>query len=128
MVLQQPTDSRVARTSTGLTHFNVLVVGAPFTAKVITLRFLTDHHLMKDNTTNWKNEGSLYAKPEWTTGVDSAPISHTKNKVVEAEVEIEVTSTFARKVLCNIEGNADFGIKFIGEARLTGGKQKVKVK
>jgi hypothetical protein len=77
--------------------------------KVVRLTFKTDHHLMTDNNTDWQNTGSLFPKPEWTSGNTSSPISHTKNQKVLVEVDFEVSPPKATTTDADVTGTAAFG-------------------
>ncbi|NWA03610.1 hypothetical protein [Pseudomonas gingeri] len=60
----------------------------PLTIKIIELTFLSDHRLLKDNTTDWKNTGALYTKPDWTPGKSNV-ISHSINTKLRVRIVIE---------------------------------------
>lgn len=62
--------------------------GAVVTLKSV--RFLTDHHDMKDNRANWKNAGNPFPKPDWDAGKPAAgiaPISHNRNATIAVELK-----------------------------------------
>lgn len=92
--------------------------------KIVSLKFLSDHHVMQDNNSDWKNTGSLFSKPEWVYGKASAPVSNTKNSPVSVELEIDVFPTDADEVTgCTIKGDAGFAsLVFSCTQNLKGGK------
>jgi hypothetical protein len=115
---------------------NVMSVTSPITSvKVISLAFLTDHHLMLDNNSDWKNTGNLFSKPEWPYGKASSPISHTKNQNVGVEVEFEVNPPNASAVIAEVTGAAQLtdsgggtqSLQFSTKWAITGGNKKVKL-
>jgi hypothetical protein len=77
--------------------------------KILRLTFNNDHHLMKDNNTDWKDSGSLFSKPEWTYGNPSKPISITKNQTVNVTVDFEVNPSNADSTTADVTGTAAFG-------------------
>jgi|HubBroStandDraft_4_1064222.scaffolds.fasta_scaffold00692_5 hypothetical protein len=77
--------------------------------KALRLTFKTDHHVMTDNNTDWENTGSVFAKPEWTYGNPSKPISHTKNQKVVVSVDFEVNPSNADPIDGVVTGTATFG-------------------
>ncbi len=90
--------------------------------KVTRLKFKTDHRLMTDNNTDWKNSGSVFSKPEWTYGVASKPISHTKDQKVQVEVDFEVYPPDAEETDATVTGTAKFGsLVFTGPQKFKGG-------
>ena len=71
------------------------------------LTFKTDHHMMTDNRTNWKNTGSPIPKPEWTLGNLSHPVSHTKEKAIEVDLEFDVQPPNADVTIADVIGKAE---------------------
>jgi hypothetical protein len=53
------------------------------------VKLLSDHDLLKNRDTDWKDGGAIYPKPEWTAAAQH-PVSHSMNKKVKIEVVIEV--------------------------------------
>jgi hypothetical protein len=93
--------------------------------KTVSLAFVGDHQLIKDNVSDWANTGSLYPKPEFTYGKKSAPVSRTKDTYLVVEVELEVWPYEAPQMDCTIKGVATWGQTFVTNFPLQGGKQKV---
>src|SRR6185503_1914015 len=56
---------------------------------LLSLTFKSDHALLKDYTADWKDGGARFLKPEWTPARQH-PISHTMDKQVTVELELEV--------------------------------------
>jgi hypothetical protein len=58
--------------------------------EILSITFKSDHNLLKDNSTDWTTSGSRFPKPEWThDGKNNHPITHTMDKEIELDVEIE---------------------------------------
>src|SRR5689334_1575829 len=91
----QPNDpAAAARDVTGLSHHDPIALDPPVSitgVKLLSLTFTTDHHMLKDNTADWRDTGTVYSKPEFEAGKASKPISHTKNRSVGVELELEVS-------------------------------------
>lgn len=112
----------------------------PRKAKVVTLRFLTDHHLIKDQTAFWDDSGLLYSKPEFVWGgKPSNPISHSHDEHIEVIVEIELEPASVPPQQYLVTGDATWtsaknarrpGFKMTFETitMLQGGKQPVKLR
>jgi hypothetical protein len=96
--------------------------------KVVSLTFSGDHGLLKDNSADWANTGTVFTKPEFTYGKKSAPVSYTKGSAITVAVELEVWPADAPSVSCNIEGFGDWGQGFKTTASLKGGKQTLTIK
>ena len=104
------------------------IFAKPITSvKVVELRFKTDHHVMKDNNSDWLNTGSLFTKPDFTYGVASKPITHTKNQKVVVEILLEVWPADADETSVTVEGTAtwDSAFKFTTPTKVTGGRQYI---
>jgi len=80
-------------------------------AALKSLTFTSDHGVMKDNTKDWANSGSLYPQPEWTIdakgGMVSHPISHTKDASIAATLAYDVIPTGANAQAIKITGTSD---------------------
>lgn len=92
------------------------------------VKFLSDHGLMKDNTTDYLDTGALYPKIQWKPGA-RFPISHSTTGSIEVEIEMEVKPAGATpesgNLVCEVDGHEWFrqnGINF------SPGTQKVKLK
>lgn len=79
--------------------------------RLVSLTFKSDHNLLKDYTTDWKDGGSRYPKPEWTAGAQH-PVSHTMDKSVGVEVEIEVAPPNACPETGTLHGKGPNGMIF----------------
>jgi hypothetical protein len=79
--------------------------------KIISVKFLTDHALLKDYTTNWDDGGSRFPKPEWTPA-QQYPVSHTMDKEIQIEVEYAVLPANACEETGDIRGEGPGGIVF----------------
>lgn len=119
----------VTRDITGPSHHDTIALDPPVSitgVKLLSLTFTTDHRMLKDNTANWRDTGTVYSKPEFEAGKASKPISHTKNRSVGVELELEVSPPGAGPASCNIRGTATFGAtSFAQTAVLSGGTVKV---
>lgn len=74
--------------------------------QLIKLTFKTDHHLMTDNNADWTKSGSMFAKPEWTLGTSSSPVSHTKGQPMAVDLEFAVEPSNADETIADVIGNA----------------------
>lgn len=91
--------------------------------KIVSLIFRSDHGVMKDNNTDLLNTGSPIPGIEWKFGQPSKPISHTKNRKVDIEIDLEVHPFNADETDCTLEGKADFApLDFKLVQKLKGGK------
>jgi hypothetical protein len=79
--------------------------------KIVSLKFLSDHGLLKDYNTDWNDGGSPFPKPEWTTA-NQYPVSHTMDKPVEVEVEIEIDPPNACAETGTLHGDGPGGMVF----------------
>lgn len=95
--------------------------------KTVGLAFVGDHATMNDNATDWTKNGNPIAKPEFTYGKKSAPISRTKASFLAVKVELEVWPYEAPQTQCTIKGVATWGQTFETKFPLQGGKQTVVV-
>ena len=58
---------------------------------VISMTFLSDHHVLKNQESDWTNSGVLYPKPDWQKGRNQqSPVSHSMNKRVKLKVVLKV--------------------------------------
>lgn len=120
---------RVARAmggaAMGAAITNAIFLGASvpiLSVKILSLKLVTDHKMLKDNTSDWKDTGSVYSKPEWKYGVASSPVSHTKGQAVGVEAVLEVNPSNADATACNVTGTAAFGsLTFLQAIVLKGG-------
>lgn len=93
--------------------------------KTVSLAFVGDHAMLKDNAADWTNSGTSVPKPEFTFGKKSAPVSRTKAKRLAVKVELEVWPAEAPQMQCTIKGAATWGQSFETSFPLKGGKQTV---
>jgi len=57
--------------------------------RVLSVEFMSDHKLLKDNQADWKNTGALYKKPDWNNS-HSNPISHSRGEKIQLKVKFKV--------------------------------------
>ena len=93
--------------------------------KTVSLEFIGDHAMLKDNATDWTNTGNAFPKPEFTYGKQSAPISRTKDNVLAVKVGLEVWPADAPQMPCTITGATTWGLSFTTKFPLQGGQQVV---
>jgi hypothetical protein len=93
--------------------------------KTVSLEFVGDHGVLKDNVSDWANTGTVFPKPEYTYGKSSAPISRTRNKRLSVQVGLEVWPYDAPMLDCTIKGTASWGQTFETKFPLKGGNQTV---
>src|SRR5260370_39822175 len=56
---------------------------------ILKIEYTSDHKLLQDYTTDWRNGGKVFPKPDWTAARQN-PISHSMDKFVEITLTIEV--------------------------------------
>ena len=55
------------------------------------LKFTSDHGILRNNNSTWEDTGTVYSEPEWIKSpVTNNPITHTKNNKVAIELSIKV--------------------------------------
>jgi len=79
--------------------------------KIVSITFKTDHALLKTHDANWNDGGARFPKPEWTSA-SQHPVSHTMDKEVKIEVEIEVTPADACPETGTLQGTGPNGMVF----------------
>lgn len=94
------------------------------------LKFTSDHGVMKDNTRDWENLGSIFPQPEWAIRPDgrvsSHPISHTKDRNVSVELGFDVLPETAASSSIKITGSSDVSyLSFDHTGTESGGKDKM---
>jgi hypothetical protein len=94
------------------------------------LRFTSDHGIMKDNRGDWTASGKPFQEPEWTVSPEgkemSAPISHSKDSNVEVEIGMDVAPSTARPAPVGIMGQSDVDfLRFSFSGSASGGTGKV---
>ena len=118
------------------TGIATLATAYPHKVKVVTLEFVSDHKMMKDQTVVWDDSGLLYAKPEFIWGARRAnPISHSHDMqiAVAIEVELEPPSVPPQDYIVTGKAtwrsaNKSYSMTFQSNANLKGGKQKIEVR
>jgi hypothetical protein len=78
---------------------------------ITAVKFLSDHGLLKDYDTDWKDGGAVFPKPEWTPA-KQAPISHTMDQAVQIEVTLQVTPADACPETGTLHGEGPGGMTF----------------
>ena len=64
----------------------------PLTLKIVELEFLSDHKVIKNNTTDWKITDDAFVKPDWTPEKSNA-ISHSINERARVRIVVEAEGT-----------------------------------
>jgi hypothetical protein len=77
----------------------------------VSLTFHSDHNLLKDYTTDWKDGGSRFAKPEWTPA-NQYPITHSLDEPVTVDLELEVSPPDACPETGTLRGEGPEGLVF----------------
>jgi len=85
------------------------------------LTFKTDHHLMRDNNSDYTASGTVFSKPDWTDAGKNNPISHTMTQNVGVELEFLVTPSDAASRSYKIKGTGPTGLNFDSTINLPGG-------
>lgn len=94
------------------------------------LRFTSDHGIMKDNREDWTASGKPFPEPEWTISPEgkekSAPISHRKDSNVAVEIGMDVAPSTAQTAPVGIIGQSDVDfLRFSFSGSASGGAGKV---
>lgn len=76
--------------------------------RIVSLKFVTDHQVLLDNNVDFSGKGNPIGQPEWKFGKQSRPITHTKGRRVDVEIEVEVFPLNADPVDCTVLGAAIF--------------------
>jgi hypothetical protein len=74
--------------------------------KLQSIGFKNDHALLKNNTSDWRNTGSRYDKPEWGQN-SNYPVSLSMDSVVSLKATFDITLKKKDQISCEIDGNAD---------------------
>ena len=80
------------------TTFDDTINATVYKAELKSIKFTSDHGLLKDNDANWTDSGTTYIEPEWipdgpdpdTDPEQNNPISHTKNAKLTVNVTVKV--------------------------------------
>jgi hypothetical protein len=93
------------------------------------LAFTSDHGVMRDNDKDWSAAGTPYPQPEWRSlepgKALSAPISHTMDRHIDAELGFDVLPASATPANVNITGDSDVDfLRFSHTATMSGGTGK----
>src|SRR6266568_751649 len=103
------------------------VVSEGVTLKAMT--FLSDHHVMKDNRSDWETGRKLFPKPEWepaNPGSQSAPISQDRNSQVVVELTYDASTGMPAGVPFTLTGQGSAGfLTFKGTGILHDGQNQV---
>jgi hypothetical protein len=89
------------------------------------LTFTTDHHLMRDNNSDYGPTGTVFSKPDWTDAGKNNPISHTMSQNVGVQLEFLVTPSDAPSRSYKIKGTGPTGLNFDSTINLPGGTQVI---
>lgn len=85
--------------------------------EVISVDYLSDHDLLKDEKAKWTDSGVSYPKPEWLKGrAQQSPVSHTMEKPVKLKVTLKVKPDNACPETGDLECTGPNGLNF----KLTG--------
>ena len=77
-------------TATSGNSVSIKVVGVSLS--LISVQFTSDHGVLKNHTTDYKDGGYTYSKPEWAAASTSAcsPITQTKNTNLSVNVSLKI--------------------------------------
>lgn len=78
---------------------------------LLSLTFVSDHGLLKNHKTDWKNGGAKFTKPDWTPAVQN-PISHTLDANVKLRLKLQIDPKGAEPETGTIRGLAAGGLVF----------------
>ena len=78
---------------------------------LLSMTFKSDHDLLKDYTTDWKDGGARFIKPEWTPAKHD-PITHSMDKQVSVELELNVEPANACVEVGDVKGAGPDGMVF----------------
>ena len=93
------------------------------------IRFTSDHGVMKDNREGWESSGNRYPEPEWESknpDDKSAPISHTKGQKIQIAVVLDVSPNSVSGVPFSLRGQGpESFLSFENSGNLHGGEGQV---
>lgn len=93
------------------------------------IRFVSDHGVMKDNRDSWSSAGTVFPEPEWRSAnadSKSAPISHTKAENIRIEARLDVSPESASSVPFVFRGQGPYSfLEFETVGSMNGGKNIV---
>ncbi|MBL8178403.1 MAG: hypothetical protein JNK48_27260 [Bryobacterales bacterium] len=96
--------------------------------RLVSLEYLSDHRLIKDEEDHWTNTGALYPLPHWKEGMDEAhPITHNMNRKVTLQLVFEAGPEGACPESGDILGIGDKGLSFSGEATFSPGTLSIQL-
>jgi hypothetical protein len=96
--------------------------------ELVSVQFTSDHDLLKKYDADWKDGGSRYPKPEWTSATHH-PVSHTMDQQVEIKIVVEVQPANACPETGKIRGEAPDGLVFEQASwTFSAGKQTIVLK
>jgi hypothetical protein len=96
--------------------------------KLVSVSFKSDHDLLKNYDSDWRDGGTRFPKPEWTSAAQH-PVSHTMDEPVTLEVEFEVTPPDACPETGTLRGEGPGGLIFEKTGvSFAPGKKKVELK
>lgn len=73
---------------------------------VFSLEFLSDHQLLKNDRTDWKDSGARYPKPDWSVNnAQQSPVSHNMDQQVQLKVTLKVDPPDACAEVGTLEGS-----------------------
>lgn len=72
---------------------------------IVSLKFVSDHDLLKDNQTDWKDGGVRYQKPEWSAA-RSDPVTHSMDLAVSIELVLQIEPPDACSETGDIRGES----------------------
>lgn len=78
------------------------------------LKFTSDHqnsgnNMMKDNNSSWTSSGAPISQPEWSSQGTNNPISHTKDKKIGIDLNLNIAPEAASQGNVKITGDSDVG-------------------
>jgi hypothetical protein len=79
--------------------------------KIISIKFKSDHGVLKNYDADWDDGGVLYSELEWTPS-NQYPVSHTMDSNIEIEVTIQVEPNNACPETGSLVGEGPGGMKF----------------
>lgn len=79
---------------------------------LIELEYLSDHNVLKDNLSDWKNTGAPYPTPDWTVGGTSNPITHDMKERIRLRLRFDVGEPGAARESGRVRGLQDGAVMF----------------
>lgn len=105
-------------------EFSRTVKVKPPEIKVTAVTFMSDHGLIRDNSTTWAPTGNAVIGPEWTPQ-QNFPITHTMGEKTKAMIKVSILPVTLSSRSYQITGEGPAGLNFSKQVDLAGGENQL---